>query len=683
MIFETIRITNLYSYYGEQEFRLPTPTPERPVVLIAGRNGFGKTSFINSVKLLFLGTADEMLKGVQAGLNLRPNTFLLGLDREWQGIFNHRARLENLPNTRYGVAITWREDQGQVIAQRYWTLRGSEAESHLCIETDFETDFGKLIEDPEAAEEFLERRLPKNVVPFFFYDGEKVQQIAEANREGQLRQIERLLDLAAIDTLNEYLQKAVTDWKRDGLAAETLAALEELRAKEKVQAARRAALQAQHDDLAADIENLDRDIRRNERQRDAIRAKSLQRDEPQLREKLKTSQAGYEQACQKVGATLPVAAPLWAAPQLLNQVGQMLSAAMANPGHLLADEIKGILARLPERLLDEPPHAMPPLSDSQKTYYKRKLAAIFSQYTDPPSGGFFSLNPAETAALKRRMDYFLQAGGERKRIADDLRLASRMRREMLDAQAALDSLDNVSPEEQRAARDRQEAIVNAQKKRDDLLKNQGAIAGEINQIDGDGQKLTREIKEQETRQVKTSINSRRIDRARQAQRVFEAYKQQVKQTRREQIEAAINHRFKSLMTSHGQINRFKVDDDFALTYLDADGEPVGMANISAGMKQLTAQALLWALSEATSRHVPIIVDTPLARIDRQHQENLLTHYYPHAGQQVIVLPTDSELDREKYHLLAPHIIAEFRLENTTGDHTEVRSGVRMYDVEAV
>lgn len=69
--------------------------------------------------------------------------------------------------------------------------------------------------------------------------------------------------------------------------------------------------------------------------------------------------------------------------------------------------------------------------------------------------------------------------------------------------------------------------------------------------------------------------------------------------------------------------------------------------------------------------MPLVIDTPLARIDRGHQENLLTRYYPFAGDQVIVLPTDSELDARKYALLAPHVYREFRLENPDGDDTVV------------
>lgn len=62
MIFERIRLTNLFSYYGEQEINLGTPEAGRNVCLIRGRNGFGKTSLLNSLKLLFTGVYDEPLR---------------------------------------------------------------------------------------------------------------------------------------------------------------------------------------------------------------------------------------------------------------------------------------------------------------------------------------------------------------------------------------------------------------------------------------------------------------------------------------------------------------------------------------------------------------------------------------------------------------------------------------------
>lgn len=681
MIFEEIRIRNLFSYYGEQVLTFPAPSPEKPVILISGRNGFGKTSFINSIKLFFLGTGDAMLRGIQAGRTLRPTTYLLGVDKEWQGVFNRQARQE--PGADYSITVVWREEEGRVTATRGWAWNGGEPDAYLHIEPDFRTDLGpanRPITDIDACEEFLERRLPKSVVPFFFYDGEQVQALAEANRAGQMRQIEKLLDIEAIETLGTYLQKVIAEWRSEGAAATAQAELEALRAQVQQQNAEYARHEAERDDFIADIENLEREIRKNERQVDAIRALSKQRDAPKLKEKVGEFGRRLEEACIHLAERLPIAAPLWANPTLVARVGTALQEATGNANHLLAQEMQDILQRLPSRLLDEAPHAKPPLSDSQKEHYRKKIGNIFSQYIDTPGSGFFSLPPAAAVELKRRFDYFSQATGERRRLADDLVQISLLRRQIQDAQNELDAVDDISPEEQRDFRERQQAIADARQARDALLLQKGGavsgLEGAINEV----AKLEQKIRAKEVELVKKGITSQRIERARKAQQVFDHYKQRLKETRREQIEAAINKRFKELMSSHGLIDRIEVDADFALTYLDSAGNPVGMANISSGMKQLAAQTLLWALSEAAARKVPIIVDTPLARIDRLNQENLLINFYPKAGEQVIVLPTDSELDQEKYQILLPHICAEFQLANPSGERTVVRSGVPMYPV---
>lgn len=683
MIFKEIRISNLFSYFGEQAFELPAPTAERPLVVISGRNGFGKTSFINSVKLLFLGTSADMMQRVIEGTKLRPNSYLLGHDKEWRGIFNRRAREIGEPNTRYGVRIKWREDQGTVAAERYWTLTGNEAQHHLHIETDFDTDFGRVIDDEESAEEFLERRLPKSVVPFFFYDGEQVQQIAEANREGRLRQIERLLDISTIDTLDEYLGRAISKWRQSAQAPEIQADLKQLEGQKQQNEGQLLSLQAKRDDLQTDIDNEARSILRLQRKNDSLRAKSLQRDEPRLRQQLADTREQYEALCLNIGNALPQAAPLWAASPLVQRVAAQLAEATHNPNQMLAEQIKEVAQYLPEQLFDRPMHSSPPLTDTQKQHYKYKLQKLFDGLTELPSGGFFSLKASEILDLRVRFDYFRQAERERGHFADDLKTASRLRRTMQDLQAQLDALDNISPEEQEDFKRREGEITEAAQRRDDFMRQLGGVDTESTNLQIQLDRIKTEINRKQTEQVKGEINSRRIARARQAQQLFDDYKKRLKESRREDIERQINLRFKSLMSSHGLIDRITIDADFALTYLSADGQEVGMANISAGMKQLTAQALLWALSEATSRRVPIIVDTPLARIDRIHQENLLNAYYPNAGEQVIVLPTDSEIDIEKYRLIQPHICAEFRLENADGEHTHVIPDVRMYDVVTV
>jgi DNA sulfur modification protein DndD len=78
MKFVSIRIHNLFSYRdGYFEFPLDSD-PAHNVVLIHGRNGFGKTSFINSMKLLFLGLHPELTHNVRPPHKLRPEEYLLG-----------------------------------------------------------------------------------------------------------------------------------------------------------------------------------------------------------------------------------------------------------------------------------------------------------------------------------------------------------------------------------------------------------------------------------------------------------------------------------------------------------------------------------------------------------------------------------------------------------------------------
>lgn len=680
MIFESIKIENLFSYHGEHEFKFPAPVEGKPIILISGRNGYGKTSFINCVKLLFLGTNDEMMSQVQAGRKLRPPTYLLGLNREWQGVFNRKSRQSATSATRFGVSIRWKEDQGIVTAHRYWTLAGGEnPDHHLHIKTDFETDLGRDITDIEHAEEFLERRLPKSIVSFFFYDGEQVQTIAEANREGQLKQMEKLLDIAAIDTLDEYLQRNISKWEKEGaLAEQTQAEIADQQAKHQTCSAALQTLHVEHDSLIDGIEAIGREIKKHERARDALRIQSLQRDEPRLKEGLLQLRNEYEIACQDVANNLIPAAPLWASPALIGQVSEQLSAATQNRGHMLAEEIRLIMFDLQENIFDKPPHSSPALSPAQRKFYRSKLEKLCSVYTETPTSGFYSLPSAETLSLKKNIDYFTQATSERSRRVEELRRASLLRRKIIDTEAKLDNLTDISPDEQKAFQDRLKAIQVEQAKKDAAHKRIGAIEAEIQRTEDVRQKIDHLIKELETRLVKDSINTHRIKRARQAQKTFGAYKSKLKANRREQIEVAINKYFKTLMTSNSLISNIKIDGDFSYTLLTEDGNQIGTSNISFGMKQLIAHALMWAIKDVAHINAPIILDSPLGRMDIQHQKTILENLYPNIGSQVIILPTNSEINKSNYIGLKNKILTEYALENNTGESTIIRENFPMY-----
>lgn len=96
-------------------------------------------------------------------------------------------------------------------------------------------------------------------------------------------------------------------------------------------------------------------------------------------------------------------------------------------------------------------------------------------------------------------------------------------------------------------------------------------------------------------------------------------------------------------------------------YLNSDGVVVPKESLSAGEKQLMVISLLWSLAICSKKKLPVIIDTPLSRLDSNHRASLITTYFPQASDQTIILSTDSEIDDKYYELMKPNIGDEFTL----------------------
>jgi hypothetical protein len=81
---------------------------------------------------------------------------------------------------------------------------------------------------------------------------------------------------------------------------------------------------------------------------------------------------------------------------------------------------------------------------------------------------------------------------------------------------------------------------------------------------------------------------------------------------------------------------------------------ISKQRLSEGEKQIFAISVLWGIARASARSLPAIIDTPIARLDARHREHLVERYVPNANHQVIILSTDTEVDRRYYESLEPH-----------------------------
>lgn len=104
--------------------------------------------------------------------------------------------------------------------------------------------------------------------------------------------------------------------------------------------------------------------------------------------------------------------------------------------------------------------------------------------------------------------------------------------------------------------------------------------------------------------------------------------------------------------------------------LGAYGE-INKSDLSAGEKQLFAVAFIYALSRLSGKHLPFIIDTPLGRLDQQHRKRLLTDFVPNASHQVILLSTDTEIVGGLYEGIRPLLAHHHELASFNGGTTEV------------
>ena len=96
--------------------------------------------------------------------------------------------------------------------------------------------------------------------------------------------------------------------------------------------------------------------------------------------------------------------------------------------------------------------------------------------------------------------------------------------------------------------------------------------------------------------------------------------------------------------------------------MSPDGHELPMARLSAGERQLLATAVLSALIRERKGQFPVVVDTPLARLDKKHRRSLVQRFFSKISHQVLVLSTDEEVDEALLAEVAPSMSKSYSLE---------------------
>ena len=163
------------------------------------------------------------------------------------------------------------------------------------------------------------------------------------------------------------------------------------------------------------------------------------------------------------------------------------------------------------------------------------------------------------------------------------------------------------------------------------------------------------------------VQERRLAYAARAQEALRAFQERLTTAKLRRLEAefvgTFNYLSRKLVASRASIR----PDDFRVELFDSAGSPLPKAQFSAGEKQIYAIAMLWSLAKISGRQLPVVIDTPLGRLDSVHRDRLLDRYFPEAAHQVVVLSTDTEIDQSYASLLRPHVARSYHLRHERGD----------------
>ena len=169
-----------------------------------------------------------------------------------------------------------------------------------------------------------------------------------------------------------------------------------------------------------------------------------------------------------------------------------------------------------------------------------------------------------------------------------------------------------------------------------------------------------EVKIASLLEKRTSLNGQAMKDA----STFDKYVENVltKLEQNDENERVIKYiRYAQNMLDHYEIKLQERKTDLLAHTMNSNDREVPKKSLSAGEKQLMIISLLWALAICSKKKLPVIIDTPLSRLDSEHRASLVKTYFPNASEQTIILSTDSEINHHYYDMMKEYVGDEFLL----------------------
>ncbi|NYS30428.1 DNA sulfur modification protein DndD [Pantoea sp. WMus005] len=627
MLIKQLVLHNFRVFRGEHVIELAPRKRQnnsnpRPIVLFGGLNGAGKTSILSAIRIALYGR-------LAFGTSTQQQEYVEELSAL---IHNGSTAGENAGEASIKLSFTYNKGgyEAEFTVTRTWK-KGKKDQLSL------QQDGQPLSElDYDQCQGFLNELIPHGIADLFFFDGEKIAELAEDDSGNILRTaVRRLLGLDLISKLRNDLMIFVKRQQSSQLEISKQQKLSELEEQAKNFSFLAEQILEKADFAKMRIDLLTKEIMRYESLLNAeggafaqTKTQEKQKVDTLLKEKERLEKA-LRHECD---GSLPYALAPKTLGILLDQVNKEMQIKQASS---FEKELNQFLVQLKNDISFRSGTtgliAAEAIEDNLKDFLASK----------PKGELLFDISEREAGMIEQSIRQDSKKSWERFEL---------YRTQLAEVE---EQLEQAAANIARAPEDEQlidifEKLRELDRQRENKRQEYRLLLEEAKQTKQQQLECARQIQKTHDLARNQHNSDSAFNNAQETINLLDRYSELLTQARVKTLSVNFGDAYRKLARKEDlQLNAHINPETFDVELIDEKGTVINRKLLSAGEKQIYAIAILEALAKTSGRDLPVIIDTPLGRLDSQHRDKLINHYFPFASHQVVLLSTDTEVD-ERY-----------------------------------
>ena len=664
-----IKFENFRVYKGINEIRF-LPQSNKNISIVAGKNGFGKTTFLTSLIWVFYG---KMMSEVEDKYRKDIKTSG-GYDKFLKTLLNRdvKSNSVNESDPSFSIEVELTDilipsiPCKSVILKRSYNLKTEKEDLQIFIDG-LENELTKEVGYEVFINDFI---LPREIAKFFFFDAEKIVSLAEAQSKAELRNLSKayseVLGIKKYEDLKKNLETLLTKLRRSGASPQQQTKLIELVDQEKE-------LNGLIEINSDKVNIIDKEVLNHKINSDNLQEKLIREGNGITLEELQQMKIDRDTLKEKsielksnLKKLLGIAPLVIAGKKLATLNKQLINEHKTQSNNIDKDLLLGELTAFSKSILDK--LNLLELDVNSKSKVKEVLNGALSEkesiidnkegerilldYTDEQFRGFEAVYNNIKGAFSSQFNTVIQEV-KNKRI-----LLSRVHQSIRQAEARKNNPLASKLRDEKTIIDHK--IENLIQDKIKLIEELGGLKTNLTSNNKVLSEYEKNFKLINTDQNKFEVTEKLL------QKITTIIKK-IKEDKKYSLQKSILLGLNKIMHKEDFIYDVRVnvlDDVMDIDLLDKNGDVMDKNSLSKGEQQLYATALLKALVDESGIKFPVFIDSPLQKFDKYHSKNIIKEFYPAISEQVVLFPLlEKELSELEYEYLKPNVNKVFVIEN--------------------